>query len=195
MAPLRRLPRWSQPTAVALGLAVMSWPLVALTFGAVNTSFPPDAEIPAPALGQWSAAASAVFISALVAGTTGAPVVRRHAGIGAALTFSIALVVAVSALPLLPALLGQRVGAGCMSGVFGGTACGSYAVNTDDLIASVRADAFILFAPLIEPTPTMILALGVAIWAKIVRRMRRVSHLPSIQTRTWFRCLRLIHLS
>jgi hypothetical protein len=50
-----------------------------------------DQPIRATALGQWSAAGSAVFISALVAGRFGGKTARRHAIAGACLAFVIAL--------------------------------------------------------------------------------------------------------
>jgi hypothetical protein len=173
---LRRLPCWSRPTALALLFALLSWPLVALTLGAIDTSggvaFNPNLALPATALGQWSAAASAVFLSALVGGTIGAPAVRRHAKMGGLFTFVIALLVATPALPLVPALLGQNVGAGCSS-VLMSTAgpCSYYVATTNNLFYGLWSDAFFYFAPLVEPVPVLILAVGVGIWTAMVRRL------------------------
>ena len=61
-------------TALALLLALVAWPLVAMTLGAVDLQQRGDP--PASAISQWSAAAGAVFVSALVAGPIGGLVVR-----------------------------------------------------------------------------------------------------------------------
>jgi len=81
----RHWSRDARPTLLALLLALVSLPLVALTMGAVDTTgnhYSLATPIPATALGQWSAAASAVFVSALVAGTIGAPLVRSQKWLG-----------------------------------------------------------------------------------------------------------------
>jgi hypothetical protein len=121
-------------------------------------------------LGQWSAAASAVFIAAVVGGTLGAPVVRKHEKIGALLTFCLALIVAIAALPLLPALLGQHVGVG------------GFCIDGCDTVVNTEASPFLLFtefffiaAALVEPWAVLTLALGVAVWAHFVRRFPQVS--------------------
>jgi hypothetical protein len=157
--------------ALALLLALLSWPLVVLTFDAVDTSrgstFYRGTVAPASEVAQWTAGASAVFVSALVAATIGAPIVKRRARMGAALTFLVALLVAVPALPLLPAVLGQHVGAGCF--FIGSDPC-TYLTTTDDLFSGLRADAGFCLAPLIDPLPVLILGFGVAVWAYLVRR-------------------------
>ncbi len=176
-----RLPRWSRPTVVALALALVSWPFVTLMLvtmalgpttvdanGAPLLSPPPVA--PASPLAQWAGAAGAVFLSALVAGTVGGRVVKRNGVRGGLLTFVVALVVAIPATPLLPAILGQQVGFGCTSGIFGGTTCG-YAVATNNLVDGVMSDAFFWLAPIVAPGPVLTLALGVAAWTAIVRRL------------------------
>jgi hypothetical protein len=85
------------------------------------------------------------------------------------LTFAIALIVAIAALPVLPAVLGRHVGAGCF--YFGGGAACDYGVTSNNLISGLWSDAFVVFAPLIEPIPLVILALGVGIWTFHVRRL------------------------
>ena len=166
----RHWSRDARPTLLALLLALVSLPLVALTMGAVDTTgnhYSLATPIPATALGQWSAAASAVFVSALVAGTIGAPLVRSQKWLGGITTFFIALVVAPPALPLLPAFLGQHVGVAvsCMD------VC-SPASSTNDLTTGLLADLFIFLAPWAEPWPVLTLAVGVGIWVYLVRRLQ-----------------------
>jgi hypothetical protein len=163
---LSRFPGWSRPTVLALLLATLSLPIVALTVGAVDEGAGLVPRVPASDLQQWLAAASAVFISAMVAGMIGGPLVRRNSGGGAVLTFVIALAVAVPALPLLSALLGQYVGAG-----YGCVDVCSDATSSSNLILGFQSDLFLYFAPLAEPIPVLILALGVALWTIVVRRL------------------------
>jgi hypothetical protein len=161
----RRLARRGRPTELALLLALLSLPIVALTLSATTAdSYLLDEAVPAATLGQWSAAASAVFISAFVAGTLGAPAVRRHAKAGGLFTFLLALLVAIPALPLLPALLGQSVGAG------GVCYWCSSATNTKNLLDGLGYDLVFIFAPLVEPVPVLTLAIGVAVWTYLVRQ-------------------------
>ena len=166
-ALLRFVPFRYLPTALALLLALAAWPLVAMTLGTTTGagSLQGD-QPPATFLGQWSAAASAVFISAFVAGTIGARAVRRHAVLGGVFTFLLALVVAVPAVPLLPALLGQCVGVGrvCFD------VC-SEMTGTRNLGDGMASDLFFVFAPFYEPLPVLTLAAGVVIWTRLVRRL------------------------
>lgn len=101
-----------------------------------------------------------------MAGTVGAPAVRRHAKVGALFTFMLALLVAIPALPLLPALLGQSVGAGevCLSSCQNVT-------TTGDLLNGLGADMLFIFAPLFEPVPVLTLAIGVGVWTLLVRQL------------------------
>jgi len=161
----RRLAYAVGPTALALLLALLSLPLVALSLGVTPGAARENEALSASDFGRWSAAASATCISALVAGTIGAPAVRRHARIGALFTFTLALLVAVPALPLLPVLLGQSVGAGfvCIG------AC-SDVTSTRNLMAGVWADLFFPGALFLEPVPVLTLAVGVGLWTRLVRR-------------------------
>jgi hypothetical protein len=154
------------PALVALLLAACSLPVVALTLGAT----PGDAVVPTDRLGsfdpaRWAAAAGAVLLSALVAGATCASTVKRHAKAGAWLTFLVALLVAIPALPLMPAILGQSVGAGfvCVG------AC-SDMTSTTNLGHGLVSDLAFPLAPLLEPVPVVTLAVGVVIWTRLVRR-------------------------
>ncbi|HEX7490756.1 MAG TPA: hypothetical protein VF337_03515 [Candidatus Limnocylindrales bacterium] len=153
----------ARPTLLALALALLAWPVVALSLGA--TTGDARERIPATELSRWTAAASAVFISALVAGPIGGFAVCRHAKSGAVFTFLLALMVAIPALPLIPSALGQNVGAGfvCID------TC-SDATSTSNLVAGVWADMFLLFAPLYEPVPVLTLVGGVVLWTVLLRR-------------------------
>lgn len=107
------------PTIMALLLAALAWPIVALTLDArvlqdVSrfSRLPPPAALPADDIGRWAAAAGAVFASALVAAPLGAALVRRDRNRAAAVTFLLAAIVGSTALPVLPTLLGRAVGFG-----------------------------------------------------------------------------------
>ena len=160
---LRLLPPVAWPTAIALLLALLSLPLTALTCDATDAI---GNRAPASALGQWSAAAGAVLISALVAGTIGGPLVRRNSGGGAGLTFVIALLVAIPASALMPLALGESVGLGwfCLD------SC-SPVVSTGDPGNAIYSDLYFWFAPFVEPMPVLMLALGVGVWTVVVRRL------------------------
>jgi hypothetical protein len=160
--PLCQLPAWSRPIALALVFALISWPFVALTLGAV------EANGTTP-VGPWAAAASAVFPSALLASAIGGRTVKRGAFVGGLFTFLAALIVAIAFLPLLPGLLGQNILAGCVSFSFG--PCGSYAVDSTVLASGMWADLSFVLAPLSEPLPVLILALGVSLWTYLVRHL------------------------
>jgi hypothetical protein len=107
-----------RPTALALLLALVAWPIVAMTLGAVDPNYNGIGPVHhASALGQWSAAASAVFLSALVSGPIGGLVVRRNAIVGGLFTFVLALMVAIESVSLLPTVLGQEIGVACESAI------------------------------------------------------------------------------
>ncbi len=164
-----------RPPVVALLLACVAWPLVALSIDAVDTTTGVVFYGPAPAasqLARWSAAGSAVFISAIVAGTVVGPVARRMLVTGAVVAFVVALAVSIAALPLIPAVLGQHVGAGCYD--YSGGPC-NYASSTNDLLFSFESAGLFFVAPLIEPVPVIILALGVAVWSLVVNRAESLS--------------------
>ncbi|MGA3031090.1 MAG: hypothetical protein ABSE58_10245 [Candidatus Limnocylindrales bacterium] len=168
LALVRWVPCRYRPIALALLLALVSLPLIALTLGPTSAGdyVHQDQPIPVTALGQWSAAAGAAFFSALVAGRLGAGAVRRHAILGAFFTFVIALLVAVPALPLLPAMLGESVGVGrvCLDTCWALT-------GTNNLGDGLWSDVFFVLAPFYEPVPVLTLAVGVGVWTYLVRRL------------------------
>lgn len=171
------------PTTVAVLLALISLPLVVLTFDAVDISagghFYPGTVAPASEPAQWAAAASAVLLSAVVAGSIGAVAVRRNAVGGAILTFLLAWLVAVPALAVLPALLGQHVGAGC---VYMSDGPCEWAVTSENLFTGIWSDRFFFFTPFMDPLPLVILAVGVAVWTWLVLRIPRRWASPSGRT-------------
>ena len=164
---LRRCPGWTRPTVLALVFALLALPIVALTFGAVDPASGSE-QVAATALGQWSAAASGVFLPALVAGSIGGPIVRRNSGGGALLTILIALLVAVPGALVLPLLLDQHVGVGwlCID------SC-STLISTRYPLSSIEADLYVGLAPFVEPVPVLTLAAGVGLWTVILRRLPR----------------------
>jgi ABC-type branched-subunit amino acid transport system permease subunit len=169
--PVRSGPIGMRSTALALVLALVAWPIVTPTMGAVYPHYP---EPPASALGQWSAALGAVLLSALVAAPIGQYVVRRRVIAGGLLTCAIALAVAVASVPLLPVLLGQQVGVGCESAIAPGLAsssCDPIITTTRSLVDNLEAVPFFWLAPIVEPILVLVLAVGVTIWTVAVARM------------------------
>ncbi len=173
---IQRVPSGAQPTALALLLALVAWPIVAATLGVVDLS--PAArghEPPAPALVQWSAAAGGVFIPALIAGTRGGFVVRRHAILGGVLTFVFALSVAQATVLLLPTLLGQSAGVACESLIAPGlssSGCNPNITNANalDVVYALWRTPFLWLAPIAEPVPVLALAIGVGVWTRVLAR-------------------------
>jgi hypothetical protein len=161
------------PTALALLFALVAWPLVALTMSAVYpVHYVPGPELPASPLARWSAAASAVFLSALVAGPIGGLMVRRRLIAGGLATFAMALAVAIASLPLLPILLGQQVGVGCQSAIAPGLSSSPCdpLITTTNLANNLQAVPFFWLAPFVEPVPVLVLAAGVSVWTAVVTK-------------------------
>ena len=186
------VPGGAQPTLLALALAVISWPIVALTLGAVDPSRTVGGnEPPATVLGQWSAAASAVFVSALVAGTIGGFLVRRHAIAGGAATFVLALWVAQATATVLPMLLGEHVGVACRSvlgpGISSGSPCEPIITteNALDFAYDLLRAGYLWLAPFAEPIPVLTLAVGVAVWAAILAKRPKGQSRRQPTTWTW----------
>jgi hypothetical protein len=149
-------------------LAVLSWPLVAASMGVADLSGGQGS-----AVGLVSASGGAVLSSALIAGSIGGRIADRFPSAAGFCTFLLALNVAIAALPLLPALLGENVGVGCEDVFFTGVhgPCTTYIVRSSRPSSGVEADLLFPLAPLAEPLPTLILAVGVGIWTFGVARM------------------------
>ena len=166
-----RIPARARPTALALLLATIAWPIVAVTMTAVDpVHYVSGAELPASALARWSAAASAVFLSALVAGSIGGLLVQRRAIVGGLFTFVLALMVAIASVLLLPLLLGQEVGVACESTIAPGLSSSGCnpTITTEHPEYAVQALSFFWLAPFAEPVPSLVLAVGVSIWTAAV---------------------------
>jgi hypothetical protein len=174
------IPWRARPTVLAVLFATAAWPIVALTFGAIDpvrTTGP--SPVPASALAQWSAAFGGVMAPALVAGSIGGVAARRHAILGGVLTFVLALFVAEVAVLFLPAWLGENVGFHCLAGAApGGPQC-DVAYTSTRLPATVgdlpSLGLVLPLVPVIEPIPTLLLAVGVGIWTPALRAWDRAS--------------------
>jgi hypothetical protein len=152
------------PTIVAVVLAMVSWPMVALEMSAVQAPFesysPPELSGADPA--RWTAALGAVLASALVAGTFGGWLRRERMWLEAT-AFLVAWLVGIAAAPVLPALLGQKIGFGsvCIDACW-------VPENSGDL-GSVAAGVILFpLAAMVESGPFGILLVGFLIWLFIV---------------------------
>jgi hypothetical protein len=169
------VPIWAQPTALALLLALVAWPLVVLTWDVGLRGNYISSGAPVSSLPQWVSAAGGVFLSALVAGSIGGLIVRRGARIGGMLfTFALALAVAIIGATLLPVLFGQE------NTCFAVSAAGI--VSPCDFITNVvrttvemlqALPLYLLFAPFVEPVAVLTLALGVGLWSTVLTRLYR----------------------
>jgi hypothetical protein len=169
-----------RPTALALLLALAAWPLVAVTLGAVYPRYAGvGPERPASVVGQWSAAAGAVFLSALVAAPIGASMSRRlGALLGGPFTFVAAVPVAMISVMLPPQLLGQEVGVACESSIAPGFASSPCDPALTSVADAVRHVPLFWLAPFVEPGPVLVLAAGILIWALIGTHARWWPGLP-----------------
>ena len=169
------------PVVIALALAMVSLPIVALTlhvypvdpyFGDWDGSAPDLAWTDSA---RWLAAIGAVVASALVAGAIGG-LWRRHRRL-LRMTFVIAWIVAVAATPLLPELAGRHVG-------FGGPVCidSCWApINTSAPTgAPISAVLFWWLGPLAgEIAPFVVLSAGFTVWLKLIARIAPQATPPS----------------
>ncbi len=168
------------PTILALVLALVALPFVALSLQ-VYTLTPgkssADRLVDTWAVGRWTAAASAVIVSALVAGSFGGWLHRNNRfGGGHLLTGILAWVVALQAVTYGPVITGQSVSIeqfcmdGCQPGLNG--------------INPVAAGLTALFTPIIafvEPVSFWALVIGVVIWSGI---LNHYAPLPKTRS-TW----------
>ena len=178
----RTLTHWSGPTVLAVLLALLSLPLVAISLNAVQAPPWVDAmncrgglidsqepciyvRLPLADLGRWTGAAGAVLAAALVAGAIGGLIVRRHAKIGGLLTVLLAWEVAIAAIPLLPAMFHLDVAFAHAEG------WGPLIRSTGPTSGlSAAAPWWVLISPLYEPVPLALLLVGVVVWTKLLRR-------------------------
>lgn len=171
---LRVLAGSSGPTVLALFLALLSLPLVVLSLDVV--SYYPGVplgtqgnEVSLLDLGRWSGAGGAVFGSALVAGTVGGMAFRRNAVFAGLAAFLLAWMVAIAALPLLPALLGQEVGFAysCLD------SCGP-ALSSSNPTQAIELAVMpwaLMMSVFMAPVPFITLGCGVVAWTKLLHRV------------------------
>jgi len=179
----RTLTHWSGPTVLAVLLALLSLPLVAISLNAVQAPPWVDAmncrgglidsqepciyvRLPLADLGRWTGAAGAVLAAALVAGAIGGLIVRRHAKIGGLLTVLLAWEVAIAAIPLLPATFHLDV---AFAHAEGWMPLIRPTEPTSGLSAAGNP-LWVLLSPLYEPVPLALLLVGVVVWTKLLRR-------------------------
>lgn len=170
---------WWAPPLIAVVLAAISLPLVAHSLSIFDTSHAVSSSTPFLAGSdsrRWTTGAGAVLISALIAGTVGAPAVRRRLIAGAVFTFFLALIIAIAVFPITPANLGDHVGevVFCIDG------CNAI-VDSWDPASGLRAAPFFAWAAFIEPAAVAALAVGVTLWSLVVRRLSEAASRARLQ--------------
>jgi hypothetical protein len=183
-----RLATWARfegrllPVLLALALAALAWPVVALTLRVFvhHESYLNEAGreyvvsyLAAGDPARWAVAAAAVFASALVAGAFGAPLVRRHALLGGWFTVTLAWLVAAMVAPAVPLLIGRELGFefGCIDTCSEWFGTGSRDPWGLELM-------FFWLGPLAEPPSFAALVVGVAIWGGLLRSQSRAPRPP-----------------
>jgi hypothetical protein len=162
------------PTLLALVLALLALPIVALSLDVANygAAAGPDfkpAQVSVLDFGRWSGALGAVVAAALIAGTIGAPMVRIHEVIGGLFTLLVAWVVAMAALPVLPVLLHLNYGGSLgFASICPITTCQA-GIGTRDAVGGVQQLWLFWAAPFFAPLSFATLGLGVAWWTRMVR--------------------------
>ena len=164
------------PMLLALLLSIASLPVVAISLNVADYGLGLGSDlIPIQVsltdIGRWEGAFGAVVAAGLIAGSMGAPLVRASRTWGVILTVAIAWVVAIVALPVLPALLksnhGGALGFGSTCPIGPGT-CHA-AITSSDAASGLKQIWLFWAAPFVEPVPFAVLALGVAFWTRMVR--------------------------
>jgi hypothetical protein len=165
------------PTLLAIFLALLSLPFVALSldaaeYGAASGYGVSPVHVPGGDLGRWAGAFGAVVAAALVAGTIGAPWVRAHAIRGALFTTLAAWVVGITALPVLPVLLQVNRNGDLGFGMLCLDSCGPL-IHTRDALSGLGEVELFWLGPIGEPVAFGLLVVGVAWWTRVVRRWAR----------------------
>jgi uncharacterized RDD family membrane protein YckC len=174
----RLLARREGPTALAVLLALVSLPFVAVSLQeyAYAADLRGVAQLAPSDPARWTAAAGAVLFSGLIAGFVGGRI--SHNPAGALLTFLLAWCLAIAAAPILPAALGQQVS-------FGGQLCidgCSASVSSVDPSSGLSNSVFLFWlGPLVDPEPFLALLLGFAIWYSLIARFGRDDSRPRSQ--------------
>jgi len=169
------------PTILAVSLALISLPLVAVTlqlYQMESTGFqttdihPLSPTDPA----RWTAAASAVLLSAVIAGFVGGWLLRHRRGYSYWVALLVAWTCGIGGTTLLPSLLGQHFGAVpmCIDG------CG-YSITTDQPGWNfVAAALFFWLGPLYEGQALGALIVGFVAWSQILIRFGLAAPPPEV---------------
>lgn len=169
------------PTVLAVALALISLPFVAVTlqvYEMESTGFQiADIHPLAPAdPARWTAAASAVLLSALVAGSAGGWLLRHRSGYSYWVALLLAWICGIGSTTLLPSLLGQHFGAVplCIDG------CG-YGISTGAPGPTfVAAALFCWLGPISEGPAFGILVVGFIAWSQILTRFGPAAPPPDV---------------
>jgi hypothetical protein len=156
-----------RPTLYALGLALLSAPIVAASLnlfdaGTAGGGYPVALALDDPR--RVLCAVPVVLASAFVASSLGAIAMRRQEIAGFVITLALAILTAIGTLALVLELLPQQ------------TQEGRFCIDSCSAILGRGADgpawaiAFFGWAPLMEMLPVSILCVGVLVWALLVRR-------------------------
>jgi Regulator of chromosome condensation (RCC1) repeat len=164
------------PTYVAVALALLSVPLVALT---IHPNVANAAGSPAAPIDRWLSAAGAALVSAVVAGTLGGFAARRIGWIAIFPTFLLALVVAAPAAVIVPGIFGHPVAFVTICNF--AADCSPILQSTDPRNA-ILASPLAVLAPLVEPVAVVTLAVGVVIWWLAIRHLPRAASAGSMAT-------------
>ena len=158
------------PTILAVSLALIALPFVALSLQVYELmdGFPIEDIHPLSPTDptRWTAAASAVLLSALVAGSVGGWLIRHRRGYSYWVALPVAWICGIGGSTLLPALLGQHFGAApmCID------ACG-YSITTDQPAWNfLAAVLFFWLAPAYEGQALGCLIVGFVAWSQILVR-------------------------
>lgn len=158
------------PTFLAVAIATISLPFVALTLqvyefmDAFQTSEIQPLSPTDPV--RWTATASAVLLSSVIAGVVGGWLIRHRRGYSYWVALLVAWICGIGGTTLLPSLLGQHFGAApmCID------ACG-YSITTDQPGWNfVAAALFFWLGPIYEGPAFGILVVGFVAWSQILLR-------------------------
>ena len=175
------------PLLLALFLAVLSWPLVALflpvaDFGTVRAFGEAPPQVPLMDPGRWEGAFGAVVAAGIVGGLVGAPLVRYKGILGILVTMAVSWMIAIAALPVLPVLLDGNDGGNLGFAPFQLIVGEGYlpAVTATSTTSGVAPGLLGCFGgPAYAPGPFLLLLVGVVFWARQVRKWTSASESKS----------------
>ena len=152
------------PTVLAVALALTSWPFVALNIHVYELTGLADGSEPLPSTdpARWTAAASAVLVSAVVAGFVGGWLIRHRRDSSYWVALLVAWICGIGGTTLLPALLGQHFGTVpiCIDGC-------AYSITTDNPGPNFLGAALLFWlGPLYEGQALGALIVGFVGWSQ-----------------------------